>query len=245
MNSPLSEKNRCEQWEAAVADLHDGTLRPEGERALREHAASCENCGPLLHASERGRLWARLLHDAPPEPPLDLFGKILARTDALPLPPGFGAGDSTGYEPGLPAGEVIALPHPASLPGGHLAARWLMTGTMALFSLALTASVSGVHPGQLRAAAHNTLHGGGPASLQGTASRQFFDTKKQVVSFYDNLRLVREVESRVDALRLWPGGSRREPRERWQPSARLTGEWAAPACLLLPLDPEAGKRNRL
>ncbi len=241
MSLPGFDKEGCGRWEAAVVDLLDGVLPPEQEVALREHAARCESCGPLLPASEHGRLWARLLHDAPAEPPLDLFGRILAKTDALPLPPGH----EIGHGAGLSDVGAMVLPHPAFMPGSQRAARWLMTGTMALFSLALTASVSGVHPGQLSAAAHDTLHGEGPGSIQGAASRRFFDAKKQVVSFYDNFRLVREVENQVDALRRQPAETRREPADSLQPSARLSGGLPAPARLRLPGDPQTSERNCL
>ncbi len=231
------ETPECGRWEAAVADLLDGTLLPGEEAALREHASGCRSCGPLLEASQQGRSWARLLHDTTPEPPLDLFAKILARTDALPVP--------AGHEAPMVEGGALVLPHPAFLHGGQQAARWLMTGAMALFSLALTASVSGVHPGQMRTAAHDTLRGAGPGSLQAVLSRQFFDTKKQMVSFYDNLRLVREVENRVDALRPLPAETRRGPGGLLQPSARLWNEPPEPARLSPPRDPQAGERNSL
>lgn len=203
----------CEKWEAALAELIDGTLPARAEAELREHAARCESCGPMLRESERGREWARLLHDAPPEAPAALLGRILAATEALPMLPG--------ADPALPTGEVVVLPHPAFLAGNHRAARMLMTAAMALFSLALTASVTGVHPEQVGAVVRDTVRGSGSDSLQVTASRRFFETKKQVVSFYDNLRLVREVETRVDALR---------PDKPMGPSARLLNSQKGPAC---------------
>lgn len=78
---------------------------------------------------------------------------------------------------------------------GQRQARLLMTAAMAVFSVALTLSMSGIRLSNLHAAV------AAPGQLQASASRQFFDTKKQVVSFYDNLRVVREMEANVhDAL---------------------------------------------
>ncbi len=169
----LHDELSCGQWEAAIADLHDGTLAPEEERRLRAHALACPGCGALLEGAERGKAWARLLHDAPPEPPVELLGRILERT---------------GFEPALSM-DGIRLPHPASVAPHRYAGALLTTG-MAFFSLALTFSVSGLHPRDLE-----------PGSVAATASRQFFGAKKQIVSFYDNLRIVRELQVTVEAMR--------------------------------------------
>ena len=229
MSHDLMDKNTsCGKWEAALTDLLDGALPATEENELRRHAAGCESCGVLLRESEHGRDWARLLHDAPLEAPAALFGKILAATEALPM--------LSGADPALPVGEIVTLPQPAFLPGGHRAARMLMTATMALFSLALTASVTGVHPEQVRAVVHDTVQGAGPDSLQVTTSRRFFDAKKQFVSFYDNLRLVREVETRVDALR---------PEKQTGPSARLENEPGNLPCSRTPSTHAAPEGNRL
>ena len=179
----MYDEMHCGQWEAAIADLHDGTLPPEDERQLRAHALACPGCAALLAGAERGKAWARLLHDAPPEPPVELLSRILERT---------------GFEPALSM-DGIALPHLAYM-APHRHAGALLTAGMAFFSLLLTFSVSGLHPRDLE-----------PATVAATASRQFFGAKKQIVSFYDNLRVVRELELTVQAMR---GGGKLEPESR-------------------------------
>ena len=99
-----------------------------------------------------------------------------------------------GSAPLLAGGDAL-LPAVSWSLRGQRQTRLLMTGAMAFFSLALTLSVSGVKVDHL----HDALRA--PLTLEMTASRQFYDTKKQVVSFYDNLRLVHEVESTVEDLR--------------------------------------------
>ncbi len=182
----------CTRYEAAIADLSDRLLPPEEEAALRAHLLECPACAALLAEAERGHAWARILHEAPLAPPADLLDKVLARTPA-PLP-------------GLrPAGTV---PHPAFLPvAGFAQARTLLTAATAVFSLALTASVSGVHPRDLA-----------PARVEAAASRTFYGAKKQVVSFYDNLRVLRELESTVEALR-----KTAEPAQAAPSAQRATG----------------------
>ena len=177
------DHHNCGHWEAEIVDLHDGTLPPEDERQLRAHALACPGCAALLESAERGKRWAQLLHDVPPQPPVELLGKILERT---------------GFEPTLSM-EGLCLPHPAHVaPQGYAGA--LLTAGMAFFSLALTFSVSGLHPRDLQ-----------PATVAATASRQFFGAKKQIVSFYDNLRVVRELELTVETLR---GAGQLEPQSR-------------------------------
>jgi hypothetical protein len=73
--------------------------------------------------------------------------------------------------------------------------RMLMTAAMAFFSIALTLNLAGVRLTNLR------LSDLTPASLEMNLTRQFYDAKGSVVRYYDNLRLVYEVESRMRDLR--------------------------------------------
>ena len=178
----------CARWEAAVADLLEGTISLEEEQALRGHAAGCAHCESLLRDAGQGREWVRMLHDAPLPVPEELLGRILAKTAVIGAPQMDGAFSDTGA-------HALLLPHPAFLTHGHREARVLMTAATAFFSIALTLSLAGVRMADVNAAIHS------PSSLGVSASRQFFDAKKQAVSFYDNLRVVREVEATVEDLR--------------------------------------------
>ena len=174
----------CLRCEAALADLMDGTLTPAQEAELTGHAGTCEDCGELLQSARDGQAWARVLHDTPPAVPDALLGKILARTSEHPLR---GTADAPLTPngpaiPNTPLAPVWALP-------GHRETRWLMTAAMAFFSIAVTLSMTGVRA--------TDLH---PAAVQAAATRQFFDVKKQVVSFYDNLAVVRELQTTIDQM---------------------------------------------
>ena len=193
---PIQDQDDCAFCEAAIVDLGDRTLPPEREAALRRHTASCASCATLLADAERGYAWTRILHDDPPVPPPALLAKVLAGTPA----------------PLRALEEAAAVPHPAvwgrenplwEYPLREYHARALMTAAMAVFSLALTFSVSGLRLGDLA-----------PSRVEAAASRSFYGAKKQVVSFYDNIRILRELESSVEALRK-PAASGEKP----QPSA--------------------------
>lgn len=256
-NTPLESRlprgaEDCVIWEAALVDLLDGTLPPDDEAALRAHAARCTTCKALLDESSNGRAWARLLHDTPPVVPSALLGRILTKTTGDASGATHPAGPGASAMPGvlLPSGDMLLPVAPVWAMHGQKQARIVMTAAMAFFSIALTLSVSGLRLGNIHAALH------APATFEATATRQFFDTKKQVVSFYDNLRLVREVEATVDDLRHSGGRDAHARQQAPQPSAdRLPAFPLAAAPLLASReadrenstnnDPQAQERNLL
>lgn len=225
----MGEEPDCGSWEARLADLVEGTLSPEEEAALREHAAGCVHCQPLLEDVAAGRQWVRVLHSQELPVPPALLDRILARTSQAG-PPSLGVEEPV--EETWRSG-VVSLPGAAVLPlapvlvlQGQRRARVLMTAAMAVFSLALTLSLTlsmtGEHVGSLH-----------PGNVAASASRQFFDAKKQVVFFYDNLRLVREWEAAVETMRRSADdGQSRKPRGRSGPSA-LRREPVQPATPML------------
>ena len=71
----------------------------------------------------------------------------------------------------------------------------MMTVAMAFFSIALTLNLTGIKVTDLRAA---DFH---PSRLRANITRQYYSTNEQVTKYYENLRLVYEMESRVRELR--------------------------------------------
>ena len=70
-----------------------------------------------------------------------------------------------------------------------------MTGAMALFSVSLTLNLAGVKLGDLR---HLDLR---PSALKEQATMKYYETTSRVVKYYENIRLVYEVESRLQELK--------------------------------------------
>ena len=195
----------CEQWESLLADKMDGTLAPELESGFLEHGHRCPGCAGLLEQAEQGRQWLKLLEEHAPAAPADLLSRILARTQGAGHETDYARGASALAGPGAGVQGFATLPGRWSMPllssAGLQAARrahsarMLMTAAMAFFSVALTLSLAGVgfnsvHAAELR-----------PQVVQASVFRSFYGTKKQVVSFYENLRLVYEVESRINETR--------------------------------------------
>jgi Putative zinc-finger len=181
----------CGQWETLLADALDGQLKPEDETTFAEHMTGCKACTALFEEARRGREWLEFLSPEP-EVPAGLLDKILAQT---------GPGQVAGY--GLIAGGAKVLPMPPAWqrPGftGKILRfaepRLLMTAAMAFFSLALTLNLTGVRLGMLRM-----------ADLRPTAVRSFMERRLTMASvpiirYYDHLRFVYEVESRMRELR--------------------------------------------
>ncbi len=71
----------------------------------------------------------------------------------------------------------------------------MMTAAMAFFSIALTLNLTGIKLTELRAADLR------PSRLRATLTRQYYSTNEQVMKYYENLRLVYEMEARVRELR--------------------------------------------
>jgi hypothetical protein len=177
----------CGLWETLLADALDGQLRPEDEATFSAHMASCPACTVLFDEARKGREWLAFL--APePEAPSGLLDRILAQT---------GPGQLEGF--GLASGGGNVLPvHPGVLPAWQRPGmvgrvrrfaepRLLMTAAMAFFSIALTLNLAGVRVQDLRL---SSLRAG---SLQ----REFYSANARVVQYYEGLRVVYVLESRV------------------------------------------------
>lgn len=181
----------CGQWETLLADALDGLLKPEDEATFTAHMAVCPNCTALFEESRRGREWLEFLSPEP-EVPAGLLDKILAQT---------GPGQVAGY--GLVPGGSNVLPMPPAWqrPGfvGQVRRfaqpRLLMTAAMAFFSIALTLNLTDVRLSSLRL-----------SDLRPTAVRSFMERRinmasTPIIRYYDHLRFVYEVESRMRELR--------------------------------------------
>ena len=184
---------QCEEWEALLVDALDGTLTAQDSAAFQLHGETCEACGQLLEQAKKGQEWLRFLHEEPPVP-ADLMTKILSRTSASATT---GQLQTAGAPVPIPVHKVpfwkqITV-HPALRRMADT--RLMMTAAMAFFSIALTLNLAGVRVGSIR------LSDLKPATMRSNLSRQFYSANARVVRYYDNLRIVYEVEARVRELR--------------------------------------------
>jgi hypothetical protein len=209
-----------------LADALDGTLSAADQELFDVHMAHCGPCAQLLADAQRGAAWLEMLRTPAPEPPAALLEKILARTSGAQtaveagrvLPsamqhagfpgatlvrpePLFGnAALAPGYAvPGAvpPYGNVVPFRRraTAAFRGSSfgqiiMQPRLAMTAAMAFFSIALTMDLTGVRLQDLHA---SDLR---PSTLK----RHFYSANARVVQYYEGLRVVYELESRVHDL---------------------------------------------
>ncbi len=209
-NSPA-----CGQWETLLADALDGLLRPEDEAKFTAHMASCPACTALFEEARRGREWLEFLSPEP-EVPEGLLDKILARTgpgheasqslatagsNVLPMPPAW-------HRPGI-TGRIRRFAEP----------RLMMTAAMAFFSIALTLNLTGVRLTDMRM---SNLR---PSALRSYMERQLTVASTPIIRYYDHLRLVYEVESRMRELRRTSQGEGTDTNQQQNdPQAAQPGE---------------------
>ncbi|HXS76969.1 MAG TPA: zf-HC2 domain-containing protein [Terracidiphilus sp.] len=185
-NSPA-----CGQWETLLADALDGLLRPEDEATFSSHMGGCAACTALFEEARQGREWLELLSPEP-EVPEGLLDKILAQT---------GPGHTSEYKLAT-AGNVVSMPIPAWQKPGMMGRirrfaepRLLMTAAMAFFSIALTLNMTGVRLTDFR------LSNLRPSAVRSFMERRLTMASTPIIRYYDHLRLVYEVESRVKEMR--------------------------------------------
>ena len=176
----------CGHWETMLVDALDHLLSDEDQAFFDQHRVGCANCAALFEQSSCGRQWLACL-DAVPEPPADLVDRILRQTASH---------DGPGIAPVATAAGVVAMPSVWQQP--RLAwlrrlsePRLMMTAAMAFFSIALTLSLTRAQLRQVHAEQIN------PGSMRAAIERRIATASTPVVRYYDHLRFLYEIESRV------------------------------------------------
>jgi hypothetical protein len=182
----------CARCEAAISDAIDSSLGLDGDffpthirQAMELHLAGCAACARLYDEAQRGQAWLGFLKAERPTPPESLAARILAQTSLHPMNAIAPALAVVGATPAQPRG--FRMPSFAAIRSVLFHPQLAMTAAMAFFSITLTMNVTGVKLGQIHVADLS------PSSLQ----RRFYQADAQVIRYYDNLRVVNDVESNV------------------------------------------------
>src|SRR5271170_3970890 len=174
---------QCSEFDALLSDAIDQMLTGPKAQAFQTHAKTCAVCGPLLAEAEIGKRWLEDLVEI--EPPQHLVHNILAATtgiDTVRLQERTTAG-ATWYD------RVVGWADMAVSPVLAVAKqpRFAMSFGMAFFSLSISLSLTGVKLGQIR-----------PGDFRPSAIRRnYYETSGKVVKYYENIRFVYEMESRL------------------------------------------------
>jgi len=175
---------QCAEFDALLTEALDGTLAGERLERFRAHANLCTICGPLYAEVDAGRRLLKSLEEI--EPPIHLVNRILAATSGLDTAR-VGAPVTAGA-PSL-AGRIRGWLAPAFGPilGVVRQPRFAMSFGMAFFSLSMALNVAGVKVTDIK---HVDLR---PSALV----RNYHTTSGKVVKYYENIRFVYQIESKV------------------------------------------------
>ena len=174
---------QCPEFEALLTEALDNQLNGAENERFQAHRAECAACGAMYAEAETG---FRLLHSlAEAEPPADFVHNIMMATagvtevEGAPVkPPSEGWWDSVrNWAP-----RIVA---PVLQP------RFAMSFGMAFFSLSVLLNVAGIKLADLR---YVDLR---PSTLV----RYYYETSGRLVKYYENIRFVYEIESRVQRLK--------------------------------------------
>lgn len=190
----------CGQWETLLADALDGLLTPEEQATFEAHVAACPACTTLYEEARRGREWLGYL-STEPEIPAGLMDKILAQTGPGQVA-GFGLVAGTGHV--IPVTPEWQRPGPMGFIRRFAEPRLIMTAAMAFFSIALTLNLTGARLTDFRLA---NLR---PSAMRSFMERRLTLASTPIIRYYDHLRLVYEVESRMREMRRTTQGENEE-----------------------------------
>lgn len=174
---------QCAEFDALLNEALDATLTGPKLERFQAHARICAVCGPLFAEADAGRRWLKSLADV--EPPTHLVHNILLAT--------------TGHE-----SQSVSLRGKGKASWAEAIKGWLrtvfgpvvsmsrqprfaMSFGMAFFSLSISLSLAGVKVNDVR---HVDLR---PSAIK----RTYYETTGRVVKYYENIRFVYEIESRV------------------------------------------------
>src|SRR5271169_857496 len=174
---------QCIEVEALLADAIDGTLHGATLVAFEAHRDSCPACRAMVEEAESGMHWLKGLDEV--EPPRNLVHNILAQTiGQIPEPRPVLAPKGESWLERL-KGKLSPVFAPVVTP------RFAMSFGMAFFSITMLLSIAGFHVADLR---HLDMSAKG-------VTKAYYSTQARVVRYYENIRLVYEIETRVRDLR--------------------------------------------
>jgi hypothetical protein len=190
MPKQTSNGMQCHEFDVLLADALDGVLTGGKLDRFQAHTRTCSACGPLFAEAEAGRNWLKGLTEV--EPAAGLVENILASTtgiasDRLQSPAPSTQPHVSWWEKTQAWASGMVEPIWATV----RQPRFAMSFGMAFFSLSVALSVAGVKPSDLRQVSLR------PAVIRHT----YYSTQARVVRYYENIRFVYEVESRVRELK--------------------------------------------
>jgi len=176
---------QCAEFEALLADALDGILGGAEEERFQAHLAVCSSCAPLYNEARAGLAWLSELKEDEAEPPAAMVENILRATiGTSPIP--------KAAKPAKPWWEQLKeMPVLAPVFQTVLQPRFAMGFGMAFFSITMLLNLAGVKVNKIR---YVDLR---PSAIVTT----YYETTGRIVKYWENIRFVYEIESRVKDLK--------------------------------------------
>ena len=176
---------QCAEFDALLSEALDQRLSGEKLENFQAHARGCPTCGPLLAEADAGLRWLHELVEV--EPPVTLVDNILAATTGIDTVRLHGTARAQAQISWFDSLQDWANTLVSPILGVAKQPRFAMSFGMAFFSLSISMSLAGVKLSDLR---HADLR---PSAIK----RNYYETSGKVVKYYENIRFVYEIESRV------------------------------------------------
>lgn len=209
----------CAEVEILLCDYVDGTLRAEERTALESHIAGCSACAEL--AKDVTGATAFLETVAPAEPPAELLTRILHELPIGRQP----SAERRSWWRNLFGNWVHGILQP----------RYVMGMAMTVLSFSMIAKFAHIEPRQLR-----------PSDLDPVKIWAGIDDRShrmwdRAVKYYDNLRLVIEIQSR---LKEWSDQEQVADSKQAAPGSKQKAESSGPQAGSGGQKPEAGTNGK-
>ena len=180
---PGESKNsmQCAEFDALLADALDDSLTGARLQSFEAHAKACPQCGPLFAEAREGRRWLKSLTEV--EAPANLVHNILAATSGVESARSIA-------KPAVSWKEAVAgwlRPVFAPVAAAARQPKFVMSFGMVFFTLSAGLSMTGV---KIKDLPNADLR---PSAIR----RSYYETTGRVRKYYDNIRFVYEIESRV------------------------------------------------
>jgi hypothetical protein len=176
---------QCTEFDALLSEALDQRLSGDKLESFQAHARGCPTCGPLLAEADAGLRWLHELVEV--DPPVTLVDNILAATTGIDTFRLHATARAQTRASLFDRAQDWANTLVSPILGVAKQPRFAMSFGMAFFSLSITMSMAGVKLSDLR---HADLR---PSAIK----RTYYETSGKVVKYYENIRFVYEIESRV------------------------------------------------
>jgi Putative zinc-finger len=178
----------CAEFEVLLADALDGRLGETQIERFDSHLEKCPRCAPMFGEAKLGQAWLQTLKSDELDPPAFVMENILRETVGtlhMKVKPQVA-------EPRLGWFDRLKeMPVFKPVYGTVMQPRFAMSFGMAFFSITMLMNVLGIKVSSFK---HVDLR---PTAI----SRQYHEAKGKVVKYYENLRLVYQLEVGVNDLK--------------------------------------------